>query len=59
MEEDDFISSHRKARRHGKEWSAGVYSADSELSSKKSRCPKETNTVTGQVLATEYSYNLF
>ena len=31
------------------------YSADSKLSSKKSRCPKETNTVTGQVLATEYS----
>ena len=31
------------------------YSADSKLSSKKSRCPKETNnTVTGQVLATEY-----
>ena len=27
----------------------------SKLSSKKSRCTKETNTVTGQVLATEYS----
>ena len=27
----------------------------SKLSSKKSRCPKEANTVTGQVLATEYS----
>ena len=58
MEEDDFISSHRKAKAdtEKREWSAGR-SVDqrSKLPSKKSRCPKEANTVTGQVLATEYS----
>ena len=61
MEEDDFISSHRKAKadteKKEKESDQLGRSADqsSKLSSKKSRCTKETNTVTGQVLATEYS----
>ena len=63
MEEDDFISLHRKAkadtekRERERESDQLGRSADqsSKLSSKKSRCTKETNTVTGQVLATEYS----
>ena len=61
MEEDDFISSHRKTKAdtEKKEIESDQLgrSADqsSKLSSKKSRCTKETNTVTGQVLATEYS----
>ena len=59
MEEDDFISSHCKAKADTAERESDQLgrSADqsSKLSSKKSRCTKETNTVTGQVLATEYS----
>ena len=55
MEEDDFINLQLKTKADTKESDRLGYSADSELSSKKSRCPKETNKVTGQVLATEYS----
>ena len=55
MGEDDFINLHRKAKADTEESGRLGYSADSELSSKKSRCSKDTNTVTGQVLATEYS----
>ena len=45
MEEDDFISSHRKAK------------ADTRKRERVKRAvvPKEANTVTGQVLAPEYS----
>ena len=55
MEEDDFINLQLKAEVDTEKSGRLGHSADSELSSKKSRCPKETNTVTGQVLATEYS----
>ena len=50
MEEDDFINLELKAEADTKkrviDWGAQP-TQSSKLSSKKSRCPKETNTVTG------------
>ena len=51
------IVKQKKTRKRERESDQLGRSADqsSKLSIKKSRCTKETNTVTGQVLATEYS----
>ena len=60
MEEDDFISSHRKAKADTAERERDQlgYTADPKVrncQAKRAVVPNEANTVTGQVLATEYS----
>ena len=47
----------KQTRKRVIDWGAQPIQS-SKLSSKKSRCPKETNTVTGKVLAAEHSQNI-